>query len=699
MKNNSIDIREKQLFPIVPLEKYLKIPILKWGNEENWINNTQELDNYFKDNDRATGFSLLTGHKSDIMVIDIDKNHGEDSVNGVENFNKFIDEFSNEEKENIFNTYTVQTPRGGLHLYFKYKKGLKNKANYIDGVDVRTDGGIIVLPNSKVMIDNALKQYKVINDCEVKEIPQILFNKMIEVLNINNKQIQSEDISIDNIKAYKEGCRNEQLFKEVIGIISKSSIRDINIITSIAKGLNLVKCKPPLEDKEIISIVNSINQRLNPPFCNPKGNVIDSLLVDYILERKPNYKKGHLWFLYDDKKGCYSYKEYEDVQRIFFKYAINDTNKTVLNAKKFADLLMLNSENAINSEDERRYINCINGIIDIENDKLIAHNPRYKLGIQFKANLMNDDNEWEEKFNNSRFKKCIYEILDEQSILTLQESWGLMLSPQAKRVQRCFVYKGEGSNGKSLLFDIQEALIGDNEYICSIGLGDFGGEFILSSAEGKHVNIVRDDELYGKTVSKSFKSMCCGEPVLVNKKNKDIIRMAFNLTMFFGLNRMPNTFDTSTGYFRRPVIIPFNVSFGTEKEVELGLIDKVKDTELAEKIISNELDIIFTWAYKGLKRLRNNKWQVTVSKESEREMDEYRKEVDTVFAFYEDKIEVCKGVRSVKADIYDEYAIWCERNGMKALNNVHFGKRLSSIGVNGDRGGSKPCYHDIKIKI
>ena len=43
-------------------------------------------------------------------------------------------------------------------------------------------------------------------------------------------------VNIDN-STYKEGSRNQELFKEVIGIVSKSSIRDINTISSIAKGL------------------------------------------------------------------------------------------------------------------------------------------------------------------------------------------------------------------------------------------------------------------------------------------------------------------------------------------------------------------------------------------------------------------------------------------------------------------------------
>ena len=274
-----------------------------------------------------------------------------------------------------------------------------------------------------------------------------------------------------------------------------------------------------------------------------------------------------------------------------------------------------------------------------------------------------------------------------------------MLSPHSSEVQNCFIYKGEGSNGKSVAFEIQEALINDNRHICSIGLGDFGGDFVISVAEGKHVNIVRDDELSGKTVHKSFKSMVCGEPVLVNRKNKDLVRLGFNMTMFFGLNRMPSAADKSTGFFRRPIIIPFNTSFGTEKEVKEGLRDKVKDTQIAERIINNELDIVFMWAYEGLQKIKANKWKVNTSEAAEQEMEEYRQEVDSAYAFFKEKIIISKNrdFKISKNKVYDAYNSWCLNNNFIPMNNVHFGRQLSSYGIKSKISNSIRYWIDIDI--
>lgn len=694
-KENLISMVNRGLIPIVPLFDYKKVPAIKWNDKDNWIT-TKEYDFKQYSNKNITGFSLICGEPSGIMVIDIDLNHGE--TNGQESFNKLIEDLSEEDKEQILNTYTINTPNGGKHLYFQYEKGFKSKANYVPSVDIRTDGGLIVLQGSQVKIDNEIREYKVLNDTNINKMPKSLFDKFMKIIapKTKNDKKPSNNGQVSN---YKEGSRNQELFKEVIGIVSKSSIRDINTISSIAKGLNLLKCNPPLEDEEVNNIITSISQRLNPQYCNEKGIVNNYLLSEHILQNQPCYTKGNLWFMYDESKGVYEYLELKQVQRMYFKYAINDNDKSPTKSKNFAELLMLLSEDAKEVYDEKRYINCLNGIVDIERNVLMPHISEHKTEVQFQANFITDSKEWKELFDKSEFKKFLYSTLDEESIKTLQEAWGLMLSPHAKEVQNCFIYKGEGSNGKSAIFDIQEALINDNRHICSIGLGDFGETFAISVAEGKHVNIVRDDELNGKTVSKAFKSMCCGEPVTVNRKNKDLVRLGFNMTMFFGLNRMPSASDKSTGFFRRPIIIPFNISFGTEKEVEEGIRDKIKDPLISERIINNELDIVFTWAYYGLHRVKKNNWKVTQSKASLDEMEEYRQEADSSYAFYKEKVVRIpnKGIRIPIGDVYHSYCNWCTDNHIVPMGNINFGRQFASFGIKSKSSNKVRYYLDIEI--
>ena len=105
------------------------------------------------------------------------------------------------------------------------------------------------------------------------------------------------------------------------------------------------------------------------------------------------------------------------------------------------------------------------------------------------------------------------------------------------------------------------------------------------------------------------------------------------MAWFYGLNRMPVTSDKSYGFFRRPIFIPFNVRFGSEEQVKTGEADKIGVPGIVEDIISNELDIVFMWAYEGLKRLKANNWKVTQSEASIQEMEEYKeKEVNWLFA-------------------------------------------------------------------
>lgn len=61
-------ILEKNLFPLVPLVNNSKIPIVQWKQEENQIKTKEEFEKI--SNIQYTGFSLLCGKLSGIMVID-----------------------------------------------------------------------------------------------------------------------------------------------------------------------------------------------------------------------------------------------------------------------------------------------------------------------------------------------------------------------------------------------------------------------------------------------------------------------------------------------------------------------------------------------------------------------------------------------------------------------------------------------------
>ena len=114
---------------------------------------------------------LLTGFKNQITVIDLDFKDilMEEHIFIQEYGKKFIKKF---------NTFTVRSPSGGYHLYFKYLPDVKQTQNSKVGIDIRNDGGYIVCPPSSI---NG-RSYEVVNNSSIK-------NMSIELIDFLNKTV------------------------------------------------------------------------------------------------------------------------------------------------------------------------------------------------------------------------------------------------------------------------------------------------------------------------------------------------------------------------------------------------------------------------------------------------------------------------------------------------------------------------------
>ena len=87
------------------LDKNSKIPAVRFSDEKNLINDTNNI-NLEKNN-----IGFVTGKISNIFVLDIDLKD-----DGLKEWNKYIKQHG----EPL--TVTVKTPSGGLHYYFKFKE-------------------------------------------------------------------------------------------------------------------------------------------------------------------------------------------------------------------------------------------------------------------------------------------------------------------------------------------------------------------------------------------------------------------------------------------------------------------------------------------------------------------------------------------------------------------------------------------------
>lgn len=95
-----------------------------------------------------------------LVVVDVDSHKGGDEALGAWEL----------EHGALPPTYTVRTPRGGRHLYYRSPKPLRNGTNLLgSGVDIRAHHGYVVAPPSTVG-----GKYEVIRDIDIAEAPRAL---------------------------------------------------------------------------------------------------------------------------------------------------------------------------------------------------------------------------------------------------------------------------------------------------------------------------------------------------------------------------------------------------------------------------------------------------------------------------------------------------------------------------------------------
>jgi putative DNA primase/helicase len=273
------------------------------------------------------------------------------------------------------------------------------------------------------------------------------------------------------------------------------------------------------------------------------------------------------------------------------------------------------------------------------------------------------------------FKKFLQRVLPNATLqLILAEFIGYVFAKHLK-LDKCLILFGSGANGKSVFFEIIKALLGiDNVSF-----------FTLKNLnEEKNRALIVDKLLnYGSEINASietdiFKVLASGEPVQARRIYQDPLMIDDYARLAFNCNELPKDVEHNEAYFRRFLIIPFNVTIPEEE----------RDPELAQRIIKNELSAVFNWVLQGLDSLLKNKC-FTYSSVVTDMINEYKLESDSVYQFitdagYEKSSEPSMPLKSS----YDEYSLYCAQNGYPRLSNKKFSKRLRQHGIPVQKAGA-----------
>lgn len=637
----------------------------------------------------SANIGIPMGEKSGLVALDVDTRHGGDSSLAL-----LVDEFAA-----LPNTITATTGGGGKHYIFKYTEelALKNVVGFRDGLDIRTQGGMIVAAPS---IHHSGNQYmwdsgKSPFEMQAADMPAWLVEEIRKVgTKITVKKKATEHTPLKKIS---EGSRNNHL-TSLAGALRRKGIGEDGIVATL-RAENRDRLDPPLDDETVVAIAKSITR------YQPESEDIEYKLTDVgNAERFAAMFKDQVkycaiykkWFIWNGKRW-----EQDDTGKII-TYAI----ECVRNIIHDADLLpegdkrksliqhSLKSESSgklkalleiasgmpaitVRSEDLDQnpwLLNCQNGTIDLRTGRLKPHDPKdyitricaaaYKpdCAIPLWTQLM-------EKITGG----------DKEYIRYIQKALGYALTGDISE-QAIFILYGTGSNGKSTMLNIFAALL--NGYAQSTSSDTFMqkknesvNNDIARLKGARFVSAIEMEE--GKRMAESLiKSMTGGDKLVTRFLYGEFFEYVPQFKVFLAVNHKPDIRDTTNSIWRRIKIMEFNNTF-TEQE---------RDKNFPTKIMAKELPGILAWAVQGCLDWQQN--GINAPDIVEAATRAYKEEMDSFSHFFNECCVVREGARVSNKMLRAKYDEWCAENGERGLTQRPFSRKLRERGY--DTRNSSP---------
>lgn len=224
-------------------------------------------------------------------------------------------------------------------------------------------------------------------------------------------------------------------------------------------------------------------------------------------------------------------------------------------------------------------------------------------------------------------------------------------------IELLFILVGGGSNDKTVFTSVICSLLGVNN-VSNVSLpAIINNRFAIADLENKDVNI--DNELPGNVITETsiMKKLTGGrrQEIRLERKREHAYDAVLWAKLFFNANKVPDSTDTSSAYYRRIVPIAFPYQFEGKRE----------DRQLIAKLTTEEeLSGIFNILMSHLRRiLKDKELHLSESTIEERRM-KYERIVNPTNAFIQE-------LKAFLDEAIDEESTECNKTEKDALYNAY----------------------------
>ncbi|MHA6232734.1 DNA primase family protein [Pseudomonas fluorescens group sp. PF-69] len=277
--------------------------------------------------------------------------------------------------------------------------------------------------------------------------------------------------------------------------------------------------------------------------------------------------------------------------------------------------------------------------------------------------------------------------LYEKTLAEITGEVGMARKPLAEFLQRWFgysangvtseqkfaVHHGDGANGKSLLFDTIGNALGPYAGTAAPGLMMAGGQnrhpTEVADLFGMRLVAAHESGEGGALNEDRIKHATGNEKMKARGMRQDFFEFSPTHTLNLLTNHKPQIRGQDMGIWRRVMLIPYGVTFGTVAEVAQGLAHHLRDDRLGEALKA-EAPGILTWVVRGAVT-----WFQTGLRPPDAVMiasAEYRSEQDRVGQFLNERGEHYAKDWEPCDPLFRDYQTWCKDCGYFPLGKNNF---------------------------
>lgn len=494
---NSLTDYVKEGFFALPAIPGKKRPYFAYADrmKDGWrptVDEAQQWEKEYTEHD----ILLRTGDINGFWVLDLDVTS---EINGVDELKRLVGQ-----GKVLPTTPIVNTPRGGKHIYFKWEEQanrLSSTAGVFPGIDVRANGGIVIVPPSG---NYTWDSNRALGKVELAECPDWLW----DVLWSSAKQGKTKDTQPDLQGEFLKPMKHGDGIHDYIRDMFNRMVRHEGFNKPMLEDLGHIFQKHYVDDthypfSEISKLAKDCAKYSRP---NKKVNydLSDRGYVDAFFDMYPNdvlYSSATGWYIWNNRywKLCKD-SDAEIDRRLdrLRKKLMEDTEQATKDVQDWVrrlgngttirsamSMLKNNVKVSVDNPDDffdqdHMYLNCANGVVDLRTGELLDQEDTRELYMShyIPIEYKKDVDQWKKDFWQKHLDSVSGRGIKDDAYV---DEWQTFY-------QRCMGYCLTGDNSDQVFFNIKGQ--GGTGKSATMGvirhaMGSYGSAFDINEMLGR----------------------------------------------------------------------------------------------------------------------------------------------------------------------------------------------------------------------